>query len=195
MRSKILLGVTGGIGSGKTLVCRFLEQMGCSIYHADHIAKQLYKKNAFLKKKLIRTFGNGVLNSKNNVSLLELRKIVFSTKSNQQRVGKIVHPFVISEVMKSIKNNKSRFIAIESALIFETNFDRYLNYTVLVYSDIKKRIQRIAKRDKFLEKDIRMIIKLQMPEKEKIKRADFVIPNNGSINELKKNVKVLFESL
>jgi dephospho-CoA kinase len=192
---KILLGVTGGIGSGKTVVCKFLKQMGCSIYHADDIAKRLYKNNVPLKKKLIKSFGTGVLDNKKRISLLKLRKVVFSSKLNERRVGMIVHPFVISEIMKSIDLDRKSFIVVEAALIFETNFDKYLNYTILVYSNIKKRVKRVVKRNNITETDVKQIIKLQMPEKEKIKKADFVVYNNGSINELKRNVRLVFKAI
>ena len=192
---KILLGVTGGIGSGKTVVCKFLKQMGCSIYHADDIAKRLYKKNVSLKKKLIKSFGAGVLDNKERISLLKLRKLVFSSKLNQRRVGMIVHPFVISEIMKRINLDRKSFIVVEAALIFETNFDKYLDYTILVYSDIKKRVKRVVKRNNITGSDVKKIIKLQIPEKEKIKKADFVVSNNCSINELKRNVRLVFKAI
>lgn len=198
MRSnKILIGVTGGIGSGKTLVCKFLKQLGCTVYHADEIAKRLYKTRGhdplLLKKKLTANFGQRILDREKNISLSELRKLVFSNKLNQQRVNCIVHPFVIRDILSKAKRTKNKFIIIEAALIFEANFDEYLDYTILVYSSIKKRIERIKRRDNVLEKDIRKIIKLQMPEKEKLKRADFIIYNDSSVNKVKKDTQTVLK--
>src|SRR5438876_7389916 len=114
---KFLLGVTGGLGSGKSLACNFLHQAGCKVYYADSIAKQLYKKNKALKKKLIETFGTGLLDNRKVISPLKLRRLVFVSKPNQRRVGRIVHPFVISEINKRIKQNSNDYIVIEAALI------------------------------------------------------------------------------
>jgi len=191
----VLLGVTGGIGSGKTAVCSFLKQMGCSVYHADDIAKQLYIDNVPLRRKLVKLFGTRIHDNKKDISVEKLRKLVFSNKYNQQRVGRIVHPFVISELMKRIKSDESNFIVIEAALIFETNFDKYLDYTILIRSNVKTRIKRISERNHITGNNVKKIIKLQMPEKEKTEKADFVIPNNGNINELKKNVKLVFQTI
>ena len=163
------------------------------MYYADSIAKQLYKKNKALKKKLIETFGTGLLDNRKMISPLKLRRLVFVSKPNQRRVGRIVHPFVISEINKRIKQNSNDYIVIEAALIFESRFDKYLDYTLLIHSNIKTRIRRIVKRDNKPVSEVRKIIKLQMPEKEKITRADFVITNNGTLNELKKNVRLVFE--
>jgi dephospho-CoA kinase len=192
---KTLLGVTGGIGSGKTLVCKFLEQMGCSVYYADNIAKNLYRKNKVLKRRLVKAFGDGILDKRRNIALLELRKLVFSSKLNQQRVGQIVHPFVISEIIEKTQRNPHRFIVVEAALIFESHFDKYLDYTILVHSDVKAKIKRIVERDKITKSEVRRILKLQMPEREKIKRADFIVDNNGRIAELQKNVGRVFEKI
>ena len=85
-------------------------------------------------------------------------------------MGRIVHPFVISEINKRIKQNSNDYIVIEAALIFESRFDKYLDYTLLIHSNIKTRIRRIVKRDNKPVSEVRKIIKLQMPEKEKIKK-------------------------
>jgi len=192
---KTLIGVTGGIGSGKTLVCKFLAKMGCKVYYADNIAKELYKKNATLKKRLIQSFGVQILDRRKKISLLKLGDIVFRNKLSQQRVGKIVHPFVIYEIMKRIGRNSNRFIVVEAALIFETHFDRYLDFTILVNSNIKERIKRIAHRDKVSEGKIRKILRLQMPEIERFKRADFIVKNNGTRLDLQNNVKKVLQKI
>lgn len=191
----ILIGVTGGIGSGKTEVCKVLKRLGCSIYCADDIAKQLYRTNAALKTRLLKAFGTKVLDSKKDISLLSLRNILFRSKVNQRRVGGIVHPFVVSEIIKRVKGNRSRYVVIEAALIFETNFDRFLDYTIMVHSKIRKRIRRLLKRNNLPVREIRRIMSFQMSEREKMKRADKIISNDKSLNELRKKVKLTFVKL
>jgi dephospho-CoA kinase len=198
MRSKsgkLFVGVTGGIGSGKSLACKYFAQLGCKIFYADDIAKELYVTNPKLKKSLVRKFGKCIIGENGNIDFFEFRKVVFSSTANQDRVNKIVHPFVISEMIKRAKSSKSRLVFIEAALIFESGFNMYLDYTIEVFSTVKNRVERVRKRNKLSVKDIRSIMKLQMPEKEKIRKADFVLKNDSTPLELRKKVKFIFNLL
>jgi dephospho-CoA kinase len=193
MRSKsgkLLVGVTGGIGSGKSLACKYFAQLGCKIFYADDIAKEMYVTNPRLKKALIRQFGKKILDENNNLDFSEFRKVVFSSTANQDRVNKIVHPFVISEIIKRAESSKSRLVVIEAALIFESGFNKYLDYTIEVFSTIKNRIERIRKRNKLSIRDIKSIIRLQMPEKE-----DFVLKNDSTPPQMRKKVKFIYNLL
>lgn len=198
MRSKsgkLLVGVTGGIGSGKSLACKYFAQLGCNIYYADDIAKELYVTNPRLLKSLVRQFGKKIIGKNGNLNFFEFRKVVFSSTANQERVNRIVHPFVISEIIRQAKSSKSKLVIIEAALIFESGFNKYLDYTIEVFSTVKNRIKRIKKRNMLSVRDIRSIMKLQMPEREKIKRADFVLKNDSTPVMLRKKVKFIFTLL
>jgi dephospho-CoA kinase len=190
--NKLLIGVTGGIGSGKSLTCEYFEKLGCEIYYADDIAKELYRCNDKLKKTLVKQFGNRILDDKKNISFPEFRNIVFSSDTNQKRVNKIVHPFVISEILERAKSYPGKLVVIEAALIFESGFDKYLDYTILVYSSVKNRIERVRKRNNLSVKDIKTIMMLQMPEDEKKAKADFVIKNDFTPLELQNKVNFIF---
>jgi len=198
MRSKsgkLLVGITGGIGSGKSLACKYFTQLGCKIFYADDIAKELYVTNPKLKKSIAGQFGKKIIDKNGNLNFFEFRKVVFSSTANQERVNKIVHPFVILEIIKRAKSSRSRLVIIEAALIFESGFNKYLDYTIEVFSTVKNRMKRIKKRNMFSVRDIRSIMKLQMPEREKIKRADFVLRNNSTPAMLRKKVKFIFTLL
>ena len=194
-KKKLLIGITGGIGSGKSLACKYFKQFGCRIFYADDIAKELYITNTKLRKALVKKFGKRITDSKGNLDFFEFRKVVFSSTANQERVNKIVHPFVISEILERAKNSESKLIIIEAALIFESGFDKFLDYTIVVFSTIKIRIQRIRKRNRLSIRDIRSIVKLQMSEKEKMEKADFVLKNNSSLAQLRKKVKFIYSIL
>jgi dephospho-CoA kinase len=194
-KRKLLVGVTGGIGSGKSLACRYFAQLGCKIFYADDIAKEIYAANPRLKTALVKQFGKKILDENGNLDFFEFRKVVFSSTANQERVNKIVHPFVISEINKRVKSSKSRLVVIEAALIFESGFNKYLDYTIEIFSTVKNRIERIRKRNKLSIKDIRTIMKLQMPEKEKVKKADFVLKNDSTLLQLRKKVRFIFNLL
>jgi dephospho-CoA kinase len=190
---KLFIGITGGIGSGKSLVCGFFEKLGCKIFYADEIARSLYLTCKPLRNALIKEFGMGILDDRSNgIDLDKFRKLVFSSGRNQKRVNSIVHPFVIEELIKRSKKLRTKIILVEAALIFESGFEKYLDYTVEVFSPVIMRIKRVKKRSpKLTLKDIRLIIKLQMPEKEKVDRADFIIQNNKDIKSLRKEVFLL----
>lgn len=190
-KKKLFIGVTGGIGSGKSLVCEYFEKLGCKILHADLIAKEIYKTDSALKNLLKKEFGDAVFDSSNEIDIQSLRKIVFSDKVLQKRVNKIVHPFVIKETHRQVQLAKERIVIKEAALIFESKSDRDLDYTILVFADKKTRLKRVMKRDKIPASKILEIMKLQMPEREKIKRADFVLMSNSSKSELFREVKFL----
>jgi dephospho-CoA kinase len=192
---RLLVGVTGGIGSGKSLACKYFAQLGCKIFYADDIAKELYITNPKLKKALAGRFGKKIIDKNGNMNFFEFRKVVFSSTANQERVNKIVHPFVISEIIKRAKSSNSKLVVIEAALIFESGFDKYLDYTIVVFSSVKNRVERIRKRNMLSVRDIRLIMKLQMPEKEKIKKADFVLKNDSTTSQLRKKVKFIYSLL
>jgi dephospho-CoA kinase len=194
-RSKLLIGVTGGIGSGKSLVCGYFKELGGEIFYADKIARELYSANKKLKAELVKTFENKILDENKNISFTEFRKIVFKSDANQKRVNGIVHPFTIKEILERTRKSKSKLVFIEAALIFESGFDKYLDYTVEVYATVDKRIARVRQRNNLSVSTIKSIIKLQMPEKEKVEKADFVIKNNSAKSELRKKTEFVYSLL
>jgi len=194
-KDKILIGITGGIGSGKSEVCRLLNKRGYKVFFADLIAKELYKKDKTLAKKVVNAFGKDVLNYKGVISLAKLREKVFSNKANFKKINDIVHPTVIKYLMNMIKGVKAKIIIIESALVFDTDFYKYLDYVIMVYSNKKNRLQRIMLRDGAKKKDIEKIMGFQLDEKEKIERSDFVVVNNKPIDDLEKDIEFLSKIL
>jgi dephospho-CoA kinase len=189
----LLIGITGGIGSGKTLACRYFESLGYKVIYADIIARQLYQSS--LKKRLVKEFGSGILDEKGNVSGPNSRKIIFSNRKNIARVNKIVHPFVIKEIDKIIRRTKRKIILIETAIMFESGYYKKVDFTVLIYSIKKNRIRRVQKRDKMPLKNIKGLMSMQMEENKKLQMADFVIKNDSTIKNFKKNLKRFAEIL
>ncbi len=192
---KLLIGVTGGIGSGKTLACSYFERLGCEIFYADDIAKQLYGSSDELKRELVKQFGTAILDDKGSISFGTFRKVIFSSDANQKQVNKIVHPYVINEILARAENYPGRLVIIEAALIFESGFDKCLDYTIVISSTAKNRIRRVKNRSELKIRDIRSIMRLQMPEAEKKSKADFVIKNDSSPRELEKKINFVFSVL
>ncbi|MBE2228627.1 MAG: dephospho-CoA kinase [Ignavibacteria bacterium] len=186
---RLKIGITGGIGSGKSLACRYLEEMGYKVIYADRIAKDLYASNKTLLKKLARTFGAEILNADGSLNRSNARKIIFSNKRNIKRVNSIVHPFVFAETDRIVSKIKSRVLFFEAAIMFESGSYKRMDHVVLIYANKETRIKRIISRDGVRRADVLRFMKMQMDERQKLKRADFVIKNNSKPNDLKKSIK------
>lgn len=195
IKGKTLVGITGGIGSGKSEVCSHLVHRGFKVLSADMLAKELYNKDKKLAAALVKRFGKDIINFKGKISLAKLRELIFLNKKNYFDTNKIVHPVVIKHLAKIIKKCKENLIVIESAILFESSFDKYLNYVVMVYSNKQNRIHRIMRRDGASRKDVEKIMKYQMDERKKIEKADFVIINNKSLDGLSKEIELFIKIL
>ena len=195
IKGKILIGITGGIGSGKSEVCRQLHQKGYKVIFADLKAKELYKTDKALAKKVVQAFGEDILNFHGVISLSKLREKVFASKKNFQKINTIVHPVVIKHLLAEIKKSKDKIILIESALVFDTAFHKYLDYVIMVYSNKKNRTDRIMVRDGAVRKEVERIMKFQIDEKQKIEKSDFIIVNNKTIEDLKGDIEFLSKVL
>lgn len=186
---KLKIGITGGIGSGKSLACRYFEELGYTVIYADRVAKELYSTNKKLIKRLVAEFGKGILDENGKLSRPNARRIIFSDKRNIKRVNSIVHPFVFREMDKMVSRLKDKVVLFEAAIMFESGSYKRMDYVVLIYANKETRIKRIIKRDGVKRGDVLKLMKHQLDEREKVKRADFVIKNNSTAPELKKNIK------
>ena len=163
---KLVIGVTGGIGAGKSLACRYFEDLGCKVFYADSAAKELYNTNKALKHKMISEFGKEILEN-NRVSLVKIRALILNNRNNQKRVNKIVHPFVFEEFDKFVKKRSSGILIHEAALIFESGLNKKLDHVINISASKKIRTRRIRKRSGLTVSTIRNIMSLQLSEKEK----------------------------
>ncbi|MCX6166025.1 MAG: dephospho-CoA kinase, partial [Ignavibacteriae bacterium] len=146
-------------------------------------------------KTVVKAFGKDILNFQGVISLSKLREKVFASKKNFQKINAIVHPVVIKHLMDEIKKSKNKIILIESALVFDTMFYKYLDYVIMVYSNKKNRLERIMMRDGAKRSDVERIMKFQLDEKQKIERSDFIIVNNKTIKDLKDDIEFLSKVL
>ena len=182
IKGKTLIGITGGIGSGKSEVCAQLQNQGFKVFFADLIAKELYTMDKKLSAALVKRFGKDILNFKGKINLAKLREAMFKSKKNYHDCNSIVHPVVINYLEKEIKKCKENIIVIESAILFESNFNKYLDFVVMIYSNKKTRIKRVMLRDGAKRKDIEKVMKYQMDERKKIGMSDIIVMNNKTMN-------------
>ena len=172
------VGLTGGIGSGKTTVAQIFEVLSIPVYYADPAARDLMNKDPDLRKKIIESFGpdaykNGELNR------TYLGSVVFHDSEKLKLLNSIVHPVTIRDSEHWMKNQRTPYAIKEAALIFEAGIEKYLDYVIGVTAPESLRIERVAERDRVPMQKVIDRMQHQMDEKEKISRCDFVIQNDG----------------
>lgn len=173
------IGITGGIGSGKTTVCHLFETLHIPVYYADDAAKWLMNNNADLIIAIKNAFGNDVYNDQNQLQRTKLASIVFSNANARKLLEGLVHPAVEQHNQQWIEQHKNApYVLKEAALIFESGSYKHLDKVITVTAPLELRISRVTKRDNATVEQVKARIAAQMPDEEKIRLSDFVIYNN-----------------
>lgn len=188
------IGLTGGIGSGKTTVSKILVKNGIPVYDSDSNAKLLMNSSNEIKKLIINHFGK-LSYTNNKLNNKYISKIIFNNPVEMNRINSLIHPFVHDNFNKWKNNFSSKYVIFESAIIFETGSYEKFDFNILVLSDIEKRIKRVIKRDFSSEDDVLTRIKIQWIDDKKIPFADYVIKNNKSFKSLENNVLMMIDAL
>jgi dephospho-CoA kinase len=171
------VGLTGGIGSGKTTVARIFELLGIPVYYADQEAKRLMNADAGIKNKVIEHFGES--SYKDNVlDRAYLATIVFNNKKKLELLNSFVHPATIAHSEEWMKLQQAPYAIREAALIFESHVNKQLDYVIGVSSPRLLRIQRVTSRDMIQAEEVESRMNNQMDEDKKISLCDFVIRND-----------------
>jgi len=174
------LGITGGIGSGKTLVCSVLEKLGAAIYNADSEAKKLMSSDTSLINQIKELFGEEAY-SGTIVDRAYLARQVFGDPQKLAQLNAVVHPAVRSDFTCWVKSQyDAAYVVEEAAILFESGANRFMNGTVLVHASEKIRIERVVKRDGVDEASVKRRMKHQMADEEKKKLVDHVIYNDDT---------------
>ena len=174
------IGITGGIGVGKTYVSNIIEKMGYPVFYADQTAKDLVKSDYKLIESIKKEFGHDIFLNEKIDSKKKLSNIVFIDSNALNKLNSIIHPFVFEKFVEWCKNQKNQKIVFkEAAILFESKSHLDLDKVICVSADKKIRIDRIKLRDGRSENEINQIISKQMDQQEKEKLSDFIIKNNG----------------
>jgi len=175
----IKIGLTGGIGSGKSTICEVFKVFGIPVYHSDFEAKILSDTHPKIIKQLCELYGNDIYSGK-FLDRKKLAAIIFNNKAELEKVNAIIHPVVFDHFKQwAAKHIDSPYIIKEVAILFETGADKMVDKIITVSADLDKRIERVIKRDNVCKEDVEARIKNQMSEQEKINSSDFVIYNNS----------------
>lgn len=185
----VVVGLTGGIGSGKTTILEYFKSLGIPVYIADKEAKALMNRSKVIKRKLIDLFGedaykNGQLNKP------YLSSKIFNNRELLIKMNTIVHPKVASHFKRWLKKQDAAYVIKEAAIIFENQLQNQYNFIITVVADEDLRIQRVINRDQTTAEKVKSIIKNQLSDAEKVKKSDFVITNNDLVEAKKQAVTV-----
>ena len=183
--AKKIIGLTGGIGSGKTTVAKFIQEMGFPVYFSDDRAKDIVNDDEVLKNNIKELLGEEAYDENGFYNRKYVSEIVFNNDETRLQLNALIHPAVKIDFENWVENQNSEFVFKETALLFELKLNESCYKSVLVTADDNIRIKRVMDRDQKTYREIEAVIDKQMPEKDKIKRADFVIFNNEGIDELK----------
>lgn len=187
------IGITGGIGSGKSYLCQLLKQRGIPVYHCDEEARRLMVENPSIRQQLQELIGNeayidGALNKP------AIAKYLFASDGNAARINRIVHPVVKQDFTEWAARQEAPIVAQECALLFESGFTDTVDETVEVYAPKDIRLQRAMRRDHATTEQIEARIAQQMDEEEKRRRADHCIINDGT-SDLDAQLHLLLEQI
>ncbi len=197
--NRLLLGVTGGIATGKTTVVRMLEELGAPVIDFDLLARQVVEPDKPAWQEIVAYFGKQVLQNDNQLDRKKLSDIVFRDIEKRKKLESFTHPRIHAEFMVQlstiVEKDPDAIVQVDVPLLIENNLQYLFHKTLLVYIPEEMQIERLVKRDKISEEEAADRLKAQLPIDEKMGYADFVIYNDKSLEETKKQVEKLWKTL
>ena len=188
------VGIAGGIGSGKTVICQIFSTLGIPIYNADSETKQLYFTNHKLQSQLIEAFGREFYLTPNDLNKSFVRSLLNEQKT-RELLNSIVHPVVFKHFENWVQLQTSPYVIKEAAILFESGADKTVDLVLGVIADSEIRINRVVQRDSMLRESVQKIMDLQLSNEELISKCDFVIYNNGNESIIEQVLKIHKELL
>jgi dephospho-CoA kinase len=184
--NKISIAITGGIGSGKSEVCRLLKEMGLPIISADILGHEALRQNN-IREKLTTVFGDDILEN-GNINHDKLRDIVFADKNKTDKLNKLVHPAIINMLHDKLENQENGIAVYEVPLLFEASLEKLFDIIIMVWAPETVRRDRVSQRPGMSTRLISAVMAQQYPQKRAKAAADYVIENSASLIELKDQV-------
>ena len=195
----LLAGLTGGIGSGKSLAAEMFRKKSARVISADAIARDLVRPEEPAWKEIVRFFGGGIVLENGDIDRTVLGKIVFDDSEKRKTLESILHPAIIDEEMKIYRAMASEdpraLVILEAALLIESGNHKNMDQVIVVSCGEEERIRRLIKRDGLLRSDIEKRLNAQMKLNDKIRFADHILRNDGTKEELERQVDILYEKL
>ena len=193
--AKKIIGITGGIGSGKSTVSKFIEELGFPVYDSDFWAKELVNIDENLKSRIIELLGEESYDENGKYNRKFVAEKVFDHQELLLKLNQIIHPAVKIHFENWVNAQNAEFVFKETALLFELKLNESCYQSILVTADENIRIKRVMNRDGRTYREVKEIIDKQMPEVDKVKLADFVIQNNTDLDTLKEFTHQVIDEL
>jgi dephospho-CoA kinase len=193
-----LVGLTGGIASGKSTVARILANLGAAIINADVLAREVVEPDQDAWKEIVATFGAAILQADRTLDRAKLRTTIFNDPNARKKLESIIHPRVRALAEKRIGEHAAAGYAVivyEVPLLFEGNLHEWLRPVILVACDVATQLRRLQERDRLDPAQAQKHIDAQMSLEEKRRLADYVIENNGSLEDLERQVRAVLEKI
>ncbi len=175
----IKVGITGGIGSGKSTVCNFFRLLGIPVFEADKESKKLVNTSPKIKNSLKNLFGKDIYLSDDTIDRKRLAGLIFNSPPLLETVNSIIHPEVRNYFEEWCEKQNSPYIVYEAAILFETGFYKTIDLSILVTAPVEDRIKRVIIRENATEEEVKSRISKQWTDKQKEDLADFIIKNNN----------------
>ncbi len=198
-KDPLIVGVTGGIGSGQSTVCKFFEEWKCKVINADAKAKEAIQRNRQLQYELKKTFGSDIFNKNGKLNTSLLAEKAFRNELETLKLNQLVHPRMVANLIDEMEqarfSGRYPLIVIDAALIYEISIEKMFDAIVVVNAPMPLRRQRVRERDGMSAKQFKERVEKQIPLEEKVKWADYVIENDGTLDELRQSTKKVYDAL
>ena len=197
----LIVGLTGGIVSGKSTVARMFRQLGADIIDADNIARAIVQPGEKAWKNIVHYFGKEILKDNQEINRKELARIVFADKEKLEKLNKITHPEIVAIIKNKIEEMRSKdssdgtICIIEVPLLFEANLEGMMDKIIVVYLNREEQIKRLLIRNSLTQEEAINRIDSQIPMEKKLKKADYVIDNGASLGHTRIQVKQIWQEL
>ena len=190
----LVIGLTGGIGSGKTCATNYFAELGIDIIDTDEIARELTQSDGAAIDAIKNTFGATLITTSGTLDRTKMRELVFSDHSAKQKLEAILHPLICQEVIQRIKQSKSSYTVVAIPLLFETtDYHDIIQRTLIIDCDEQKQIKRTMARSKLNEQAVRAIMASQVSRQQRLQEADDIIINNDNLDCLREQVAHLHQ--
>ena len=189
----LIIGLTGGIGSGKTAVSDKFESLGITVVDADLASRKVVELGQPALKEIEEYFGSEIITEAGTLDREKLRELIAFNEEKRKWLESTLHPLIGEQISLELSNSKSKYTVFVAPLLLETDAHNMCSRILVVDVPVETQITRTTNRDKTSADQVKKIISVQMDRKERLKRADDVIENTGSIEELEKNVELLHQ--
>lgn len=187
----MIIGLTGGIGSGKTAVSETFEDLGITVVDADLASRVVVEKGKPCLEKIAEHFGEDILNENSELDRAKLREIIFNSAKEKNWLESLLHPAIAGQIQDELKASTSAYTILVSPLLLETNQKEFCSKVLIVDVPVEVQVDRTLKRDGVSEEQVQSIIKSQISREARLELADEIIMNDGNLEDLKLAVKDL----